>query len=109
MLRRSLILFAALAAVLGLVAASPGATSPPQFPVTIKAANGDVVIKKRPTRVVSLSPSATEDLFAVGADQPRILRERLGHALPHLGENFVVLYGDSYLDCDYRGRDYHRH
>src|SRR6266481_2351523 len=32
------------------------------------AANGDVVIKKRPTRVVSLSPSATEDLFAVGAD-----------------------------------------
>ena len=68
MLRPTLILFAALAAVLGLVAASPGATSPPQFPVTIKAANGDVVIKTRPTRVVSLSPSATEDLFAVGAD-----------------------------------------
>jgi len=67
-LRPTLILIAALAAVLGLVAASPGATSPPQFPVTIKAANGDVVIKQRPTRVVSLSPSATEDLFAVGAD-----------------------------------------
>ena len=68
MLRRSLILFAALAAVLGLVAASHGATAPPQFPVTIKATNGSVVVKKRPTRVVSLSPSATEDLFAVGAD-----------------------------------------
>ena len=50
MLRRSLILFAALAAVLGLVAASPGATSPPQFPVTIKAANGDVVIPIRLTQ-----------------------------------------------------------
>jgi iron complex transport system substrate-binding protein len=67
-LRRSLILVAALAAVLGLVAASHGATAPPQFPVTIKAANGSVVINKRPTRIVSLSPSATEDLFAVGAD-----------------------------------------
>jgi iron complex transport system substrate-binding protein len=37
------------------------------FPVTIHAANGDVVIKTRPTRVVSLSPSSTEDIFAVGA------------------------------------------
>jgi iron complex transport system substrate-binding protein len=40
----------------------------PAFPVTVHAANGNVVIKKRPVRVVSLSPSATEDLFAVGAD-----------------------------------------
>jgi iron complex transport system substrate-binding protein len=39
----------------------------PAFPVTVHAANGDVLIKKRPVRVVSLSPSATEDLFAVGA------------------------------------------
>jgi iron complex transport system substrate-binding protein len=37
------------------------------FPVTVHTANGDVVIKTRPTRVVSLSPSATEDLFAVGS------------------------------------------
>jgi iron complex transport system substrate-binding protein len=37
------------------------------FPVTIHAANGAVVIKARPTRVVSLSPSSTEDIFAVGA------------------------------------------
>ena len=69
MLRRFLILSVALlAAVLALVAVSRGATAPPQFPVTIKAANGSVVVKKRPVRVVSLSPSATEDLFAVGAD-----------------------------------------
>lgn len=26
----------------------------------------------------------------------------LVQALPHLGESFFVLYGDSYLDCDYR-------
>jgi MurNAc alpha-1-phosphate uridylyltransferase len=25
----------------------------------------------------------------------------LRHALPQLGESFLVLYGDSYLDCDY--------
>jgi iron complex transport system substrate-binding protein len=64
-LRRSLILVAALAAVLApLAAATPRAAS---FPVTIHAANGDVVVKTRPTRIVSLSPTGTEDLFAVGA------------------------------------------
>jgi iron complex transport system substrate-binding protein len=39
----------------------------PPFPVTVKAANGRVTIKHRPTRIVSLSPTATEDLFAIGA------------------------------------------
>jgi iron complex transport system substrate-binding protein len=48
-------------------ALSRGAAAPPAFPVTVHAANGDIAIKKRPVRVVSLSPSATEDLFAVGA------------------------------------------
>jgi iron complex transport system substrate-binding protein len=37
------------------------------YPVTIQAANGAVVIHARPTRIVSLSASATEDLFAIGA------------------------------------------
>src|SRR4051812_31236332 len=37
------------------------------FPVTVKAANGPVRIAKRPTRIVSISATATEDLFAVGA------------------------------------------
>ena len=64
MQRRSLVLLAALAAVLVLV---PAAAAKPAFPVTVHAANGDVVIKTRPTRIVSLSPTATEDLFAVGA------------------------------------------
>ena len=67
MLRRSLIVLAALAAALVVVA--PGGSTPraAAFPVTIHAANGDVVIKARPTRIVSLSPTGTEDLFAVGA------------------------------------------
>ena len=37
------------------------------FPVTIDAENGEVTIDKRPERIVSLSPSATEILFAIGA------------------------------------------
>jgi iron complex transport system substrate-binding protein len=37
------------------------------FPVTVTAANGSVTIKGRPVRIVSLSSTATEDLYAVGA------------------------------------------
>jgi len=67
--RRSVVLAAMLAAVsLSLVSAgSSAAPVAAAFPITIHAANGDIVIKTRPTRVVSLSPSGTEDLFAVGA------------------------------------------
>lgn len=38
-----------------------------QFPVTITASSGDVVIEKRPERIISLSPTATEMLFAIDA------------------------------------------
>jgi cobalamin transport system substrate-binding protein len=37
------------------------------FPIVVHAANGDVTIKQRPVRIVSLSPTATETLFAIGA------------------------------------------
>jgi len=54
-------------------AASPG-TSPGRaaaagssFPVTLTAANGLVRIKAKPVRIISLAPTATEDLYAVGA------------------------------------------
>jgi iron complex transport system substrate-binding protein len=47
--------------------ASGGTTSPAAFPVTVVASNGKVTVSKRPTRIVSLSPTATETLFAIGA------------------------------------------
>jgi len=65
-LKRSLALAAALAASAGLALAAH--SSPPgKFPVTVAAANGKVTIKKQPRRIVSLSPTATEDLFAIAA------------------------------------------
>ncbi|GAA3821970.1 ABC transporter substrate-binding protein [Sphaerisporangium flaviroseum] len=42
------------------------------FPVTVQAGNGPVTIGKKPTQIVSLSPSATESLFAIGAG-PQVL------------------------------------
>jgi iron complex transport system substrate-binding protein len=38
-----------------------------QFPVTVHPANGDVTISHKPTSIVSLSATATEMLFAIGA------------------------------------------
>ena len=37
------------------------------FPVTIDAPNGEVTVEARPQRIVSISPTSTEVLFAVGA------------------------------------------
>lgn len=42
-------------------------TVPDPFPVTVGLAAGEVTLESRPTRIVSLSPSATEMLFAIGA------------------------------------------
>lgn len=44
-----------------------GAAPSAGFPVTIEADNGPVTIPSRPERVVSLSPTSTESLFAIGA------------------------------------------
>jgi iron complex transport system substrate-binding protein len=54
-------------ATLTLVAAQAAAAKATGFPVTIKAANGTVTLAAKPTRIVSLSATATEDLFAIGA------------------------------------------
>ena len=50
--------------VLGSASAAPTGSG---FPVTVKAANGSVTIDKRPTAIVSLSATATEMLYAIGA------------------------------------------
>ena len=39
----------------------------PHWPVTVTATNGNVTITGLPQRIVSLDPTATEDLYAVGA------------------------------------------
>src|SRR6266487_1492463 len=58
----------AIAGVALVVAAGTSAAAPPPtFPMKLKAADGVVTIAKRPARIVSLSATATEDLYAVGA------------------------------------------
>jgi iron complex transport system substrate-binding protein len=62
----------AVAASAGLLAGSAlsspaGTSATPAYPVTITVTNGKVTIPKQPRRIVSLSASATESLFAIGA------------------------------------------
>ncbi len=63
-LAATLVLAAALAST---ALASNSGTAATPFPVTITAGNGKVTVSKRPARIVSLSPTATETLFAIGA------------------------------------------
>ena len=79
--RRALAGAVASVAALSLAACASSGTAPPssapatptssaaasQFPVTVHAANGNVTITRRPTAIVSLSATATEMLFAIGA------------------------------------------
>jgi iron complex transport system substrate-binding protein len=57
---------ALLSATAALVPAVP-ASAARAFPVTVHAANGAVKITARPAAIVSLSPTATEMLYAIGA------------------------------------------
>jgi cobalamin transport system substrate-binding protein len=47
--------------------ASETTSAMPAFPVTIQAENGKVMLDQQPQRIISLSPTATEMLFAIGA------------------------------------------
>lgn len=78
MLRLPALVAAAVAAVLALAAggatralsapAAPAvAAAAEQFPVTVVTPAGTVTVAKKPRRIVSLSPTATESLFAIGA------------------------------------------
>ncbi len=67
---RSFVLLAGAAlvvAVAGAAVAAGAGSSPGSFPVTVVASNGKVTVETRPSRIVSLSPTATETLFAIGA------------------------------------------
>jgi iron complex transport system substrate-binding protein len=66
---RSSFLVAAVVAtlVLHVTGAAGSRSAPTAFPVTIVTASGKVTISKKPRRIVSLSPTATESLFAIGA------------------------------------------
>jgi iron complex transport system substrate-binding protein len=44
-----------------------GASGPKSFPVTLKLADGTFTFKARPDAIVSLSPTSTEMLYAIGA------------------------------------------
>jgi iron complex transport system substrate-binding protein len=48
-------------------ATSPGLAGQGKFPLTINSATGPVTISAQPKRIVSLSPTATEDLYQDGA------------------------------------------
>jgi len=64
------LLIAACAPGVGGAPASPTAATPAgvgAFPVTVEADNGAVEVESRPARIVSLSATATEMLFEIGA------------------------------------------
>ena len=63
----ALCLFSALFVVVGASATSQPATRSGVFPVTVVSANGPVLIRHRPTRILSLSASATQMFYAIGA------------------------------------------
>ena len=70
MLRSTLLVAAALVTALAVSVAGAvgsGSALAQQFPVTITTPAGKVTVSKRPARIVSLSPTATESLFAIGA------------------------------------------
>ena len=69
MLRLSMLAVAVVASLVLLVqsAAAGPDSRPAQFPVTITTPAGTVTLAKKPRRIVSLSPTATESLFAIGA------------------------------------------
>lgn len=62
-----------LTGLLVLLLAGPGSGSgaarsaAADYPVTVTVSNGKVTVARKPVRIVSLSPTATESLFAIGA------------------------------------------
>ncbi|HWD23932.1 MAG TPA: ABC transporter substrate-binding protein [Acidimicrobiales bacterium] len=57
----------ALAGVGSSASTSASASTAKAFPITVTAANGSVRFASKPRRIISLSPTATDMLFAIGA------------------------------------------
>jgi iron complex transport system substrate-binding protein len=58
---------AIVAIVFASVLASPAQAAATKYPITVKFGGYTTTITKKPTKIISLSPSATEILYAVGA------------------------------------------
>jgi iron complex transport system substrate-binding protein len=58
---------AMVAIVFASVLASPAQAAVTKYPITVKFGGYTTTIAKKPTKIISLSPSATEILYAVGA------------------------------------------
>ena len=53
--------------LVGGISPASAATAATKYPLTISSGGYSTTIVKKPTRIISLSPSATESLFAIGA------------------------------------------
>jgi iron complex transport system substrate-binding protein len=82
MARLWLVAAALVAAVVASAGAPTAAAPKPLFPVTVRAANGPVTLEQRPRRIVSLSPTATETLFAIGAGRQVVAVDTLSNYPP---------------------------
>jgi iron complex transport system substrate-binding protein len=58
---------------------TPAEQSGGAFPTTVAAGNGEVQIPARPKRIVSLAPTATEMLYAVGAGEQVVAVDELSN------------------------------
>ena len=54
-------------AFLALAALALPASAAAAYPLTLTTPAGTITLKAKPVRIVSLSPTSTEDLYAVGA------------------------------------------
>ena len=83
-MRKPALLAAAALIALSGCAASPTPEASPTtaaatFPVTVANNGGEVTIGAQPGAIVSLSPTATEMLFAIGAG-PQVIAVEIGRA-----------------------------
>jgi len=86
---------AALLGACGTAGTAPEAPASAGFTVTIKSADGaTITLAKRPSHIVSLSPTATEMLFAIGAGPRSSPSTTSGRAGADLGLSHTDTGGD---------------